>query len=146
MKDELQKEISLDEEVLESMPLTNERNKAKYVKAVNGLQDKYQLKLDTLLKELTKRLEPYKKLVPNNYTYLDDNLEEYTKALGYTTDLITPYEKLGLDKIVYNLATYQEVDDSFTYLNINILKALDIFNLIGVNLTEKDFSYTTYTK
>ena len=146
MKDELQKEISLDEEVLESMPLTNERNKAKYVKAVNGLQDKYQLKLDTLLKELTKRLEPYKKLVPNNYTYLDDNLEEYTKALGYTTDLITPYEKLGLDKIVYNLATYQEIDDSFTYLNINILKALDIFNLIGVNLTEKDFSYTTYTK
>ena len=27
-----------------------------------------------------------------------------------------------------------------------MIKALDIFNLIGVNLTEKDFSYTTYTK
>ena len=32
MIDELQKEISLDEEVLESMPLTNERNKAKLAK------------------------------------------------------------------------------------------------------------------
>ena len=140
MLEKLEKEIELTEEVLNGLPVNNKRNKEKFLKEISLEIDSYQKKLEDAEAELKRRLKQFEGLsyedVPNN----DLVLKNFLKALSYTNTLSTSYEKLDLDKIVYQLSFYE--NDELINNNLKILKAINIFKAVNVPVTVKDFNYT----
>lgn len=140
MLEKLEKEIELTEEVLNGLPVNNKRNKEKFLKEISLEIDSYQKKLEDAEAELKRRLKQFEGLsyedVPNN----DLVLKNFLKALSYTNTLSTSYEKLDLDKIVYQLSFYE--NDELINNNLKILKAINIFKTVNVPVTVKDFNYT----
>lgn len=144
MLDEIIKEIGISDEVLGSMPLTTDKNKEKYFAVLDKEISKFKLKLDEIYVELKKRISPYDKIKYNNYDDVKNSLNSFSKALAFATDLNTPYEKLKLDKIVYDLSCFEDNEDNLNSLNKNIFKAIKIFELVGIKLDSSDFNYTGY--
>ena len=140
MLEKLEKEIELTEEVLNGLPVNNKRNKEKFLKEISLEIDSYQKKLEDAEAELKRRLKQFEGLsyedVPNN----DLVLKNFLKALSYTNTLSTSYEKLDLDKIVYQLSFYE--NDELINNNLKILKAINIFKAVNIPVTVKDFNYT----
>ena len=142
MLENLENEIKLSTEILDSMPINNPKNVEKFNNELAKEIKKYENKLEEIYLELTNRCKKYKNIKFNDYSEKKQSIEMFSKALLYTTNLNTAYEKLGIDKIVYNLTNYQKENDDLDYLNKNILKAIHIFNLVGINLNVDDFKYT----
>ena len=142
MLEKLEKEIELSEEVLNGLPINNKKNKEKFLKEISSEIANYQKKLDDVKSELKRRLQPFENL---KYQEIDNNevtLRNLLKALSYTNTLSTAYEKLDLDKIIYQLANYN--DDELISNNMKIIKAINVFKRVNIPLTNKDFNYTNF--
>ena len=142
MLEELEKKIQLEKEVLESLPVNNHKNMKK---AREELQEKllhYQEEKEKIYQELVKRVKPYLQLKEEDYNDLKASIEEIFKALTYTNNLSSPYEKLKIDKIVYQLTNNLEND--FEVTNKLLLKVIAIFQKAGISLKAEDFNYTKY--
>ena len=142
MLEDLEKETKLSLEILDSMPTNNPKNIQKFNDELEKEKNKYEMKLNDIYLELKNRCEEYENIKFNDYSEKKQGIEMFSKALLYTTNLNTSYEKLGIDKIVYNLANYQNENDDLDYLNKNILKIIHIFDIVGIKLGINDFKYT----
>lgn len=142
MLDKLTKDISLDKEVLESLPTNNKKNLNKKLEEVSTQYNTYTKLRDDVYNELLKRLKPYLEINFNNYSDMVKSIDELYKALTSTNNLSSPYEKLKLDKIVYQLTNNLESDLEVT--NNLLLKVINIFSKVGIKLTCNDFNYTKY--
>ena len=142
MLDKLTKDISLDKEVLESLPTNNKKNINKKLEEVSTRYNTYIKLRDDVYNELLKRLKPYIEISFNDYSDVVKSIDELYKALTSTNNLSSPYEKLKLDKIVYSLTNDLESDLEVT--NNLLLKVITIFNKVGIKLTSNDFNYTKY--
>lgn len=144
MLEKIENDIKLSSEVLASMPLTTDKNKKLFLESVSKEIDKFKKIQDSVFIELKKRCEPYENLKFNDYSDIQGSLKEFSKALIWTSDLNTPYEKLKIDKIVYDLSSYESKEDSLNFINKNLLKVIKIFEIAGIKLTINDFNYTVY--
>lgn len=142
MLDKLTKDISLDKEVLESLPTNNKKNINKKLEEVSTRYNTYIKLRDDVYNELLKRLKPYIEISFNDYCNVVKSIDELYKALTFTNNLSSSYEKLKLDKIVYSLTNNLESDLEVT--NNLLLKVITIFNKVGIKLTSNDFNYTKY--
>ena len=142
MLDKLTKDISLDKEVLESLHTNNKKNINKKLEEVSTRYNTYIKLRDDVYNELLKRLKPYLEISFNDYSDVVKSIDELYKALTFTNNLSSPYEKLKLDKIVYSLTNDLESDLEVT--NNLLLKVITIFNKVGIKLTSNDFNYTKY--
>ncbi|MBR3199345.1 MAG: hypothetical protein IKG27_04960 [Bacilli bacterium] len=140
MLEKLEKEIELTEELLNGLPVNNKKNKERFLKEISLEMESYQKKIDDVKTELKRRLEPFENLKYEEISNNDVVLKNLLKALSYTNTLSTAYEKLDLDKIVYQLTNYS--DDELINNNIKILKAINIFKAANCPLMVKDFNYT----
>lgn len=144
MIDKLEKDISTSLEVFENMPKTTAKNKAKFDKDISVEIEKYEKMNKEVYLEIKERNKPYDNIVFNDYNDLLKGMDKFSKALLYTTDLNTPYEKLRLDKIIYDLSFQENMEDSLNFINKKILTAFYIFETAGINLCATDFKYTNY--
>ncbi len=142
MLEKLEKEIELSEEVLNGLPVNNKKNKERYLKEISLEIANYQKKLDDVKGELKRRLEPFENLEYQEVASNEVTLKNLLKALSYTNTLSTAYEKLDLDKIIYQLANYD--DDELINNNLKIIKAINIFKAANMALTKNDFNYTKF--
>lgn len=142
MLEKIENDIKLSSEVLASMPLTTDKNKKLFLESVSKEIDKFKKIQDSVFIELKKRCEPYENLKFNDYSDVKDNLNDFSKALAWSTDLNAPYEKLKIDKVIYDLSIYESKEDSLNFINKNILKVIKIFEIAGIKLTSNDFNYT----
>ena len=142
MLEKLEKEIELSEELLNGLPVNNSKNKRKFLKELDSEIRNYTDKLEEIKKEFDHRKKKYEVLEYNDISYDDITLNNLKKALTYTNTLSTAYEKLNLDKIVYQLSHYKEED--LIDNNKSILKMINIFKVAGISLTNKDFNYTKF--
>ena len=142
MFDKLEKDINLTEEVLNGLPVNNDKNKRKLIEEIDKEIGNYQKRLDEIVSECKRRLSGYENI---SYEEVSDNkktISTLKNILKYTNNLSTSYEKLDLDKIIYQLSHYQ--DDDLINNNRKILMAINTFKASSIVLTHKDFNYTNF--
>src|SRR5574344_1411570 len=117
MNDELIKLIDAEKEILSTLPKNNIRNKKKYVETLDKDISDYSDTFDKVKKEVLKRKQVIcDKITENNH--LDVLLEKVSlikKELYLFNDYNSAYEKMGFDKILYNLV----IDDTKTLEDVN---------------------------
>lgn len=142
MLEKLEKDFNLHKEVIGSLPINNEKNKKHYIEEVQKIIDSYETTKDQIYQELQNRLNPYFEVPATDYSNEEKSIDSFAKALMYTSNLNTPYEKLKLDKIVFLLSGFASED--FNQINSKISSAINIFELSGINITSDDFNYTRF--
>ena len=142
MLEKLEKDFNLHKEVIGSLPINNEKNKKHYIEEVQKIIDSYETTKDQIYQELQYRLNPYFEVPATDYSSEEKSIDSFAKALMYTSNLNTPYEKLKLDKIVFLLSGFASED--FNQINSKISSAINIFELSGINITSDDFNYTRF--
>ena len=142
--DDFNHEVEVTKEVLSSMPINNAKNLALYKTKVSELLEEYSGYRDQLLKEISKRSNKY-----FNYK-ANDRLQVVSKELlDYQEDKLfnpvnTPFEKMGLDTLLYSLTHYYKND--LESINEDIASVFEIFRTVGIELTEDDFVYSNYAR
>ena len=142
MLEEIEKQIKISDEVLNNLPMNNVKNAVDFKKEVELEINNYKKKAAEILEELKRRITEYDNLSYEDVFSFDEVLKKLKKALMYTNNLSTSYEKLNFDKIVYQLTHYNEED--LIANNRNILKAINTFKVADVLVTNKDFNYTNF--
>ena len=104
MKERIEKEIALSREVFQSLPTNNLKNQTKFLNEIEREIATYQEKVNMIYTELVNREKPYLSLQPQSFQEYHDALMQLSKALSYTNNLATAYEKLRLDKNMYQLS------------------------------------------
>lgn len=140
MIEELEKSININKELINGLPVNNKKNKEIYLEAIDKTISDYTLTLKEIEKELSSRIEKYEKLSPS---IQDDNtFKQLLKALNSVSTLNTSYEKMLLDKNIYQLGNME--NEHLLTLNETILKIIKKFALADISLTKNDFIYTNY--
>ena len=132
-------------EVLTNMPQNNKNNKQKYISYIKEQLNKYSQMKDALVEEIKLRninLTIKEKKYIVDYTKSKEEKGKLFNQLMILNDKNTPYEKIGLDKIIFNINRYYE--ENLEFLNEEIAKAINCFKEVGVNLTSDDFWYSRY--
>ncbi|HHX00211.1 MAG TPA: hypothetical protein GX740_02765, partial [Acholeplasmataceae bacterium] len=112
----------------------NEETKEKYLEYKSKLVKYIIAKAKTFeIKAPSKNLEKIQNKI---------NTLEHLKFI--LNPLNTYYEKLGFDKLIYEMSNYYEAD--FKSVNKVIDEFLSKFELAGIKLTANDFDYTCYVK
>lgn len=145
MLEKITKKIETEKEILSTLPQNNKKNKENTLKYINDLIEENKTIKNLINKEITIR---YNNLTKNNVNNEIDNLKDKItqtkKDLKILNPFNTSYEKSNLDKILNKISHFYKED--FISLNENIEKIMKIFKEIGITLTTKDFSYSTYAK
>lgn len=142
MNDELIKLIDAEKEILSTLPKNNIRNKKKYVETLDKDISDYSDTFDKVKKEVLKRKQVIcDKITENND--LDVLLEKVSlikKELYLFNDYNSAYEKMGFDKILYNLV----IDDTKTLEDVNedIYACVLKFKEAGIELKDVNFKYS----
>ena len=140
MKETLLKEIEVEKEVLSTLPKNNKKNIDKYVKTVGEELQKYQVRLETIKKEMLSRKEKIigklsKEEQKKDSSQIDRIINEYHWFNNYNTS----FEKMEFDKILYKMSK-----DKTTYEGINktIYDLIGKYKEAGIELKQSDFSYS----
>lgn len=142
MLDKIRKKINTDKEILASFPTNNDKNIKHYTEEVQKKIDIYNSLKSKIYSELYKRIEPYLNLENPNFDKEKAEILKLKEALFLINNLNTPYEKINLDKVVYALSNYSK--GNLNEINKLLLKAIDSFKNAGINLSYKDFNYTSF--
>ena len=131
--------IKNDNEILQSLPINTKRNRTLFVKKAKEMQDVYQNIKQEILQELYECYHNKIDIDPKNELLERENtqIEEIEKIQNVMSKIKTPYEKMGLDKIILELKRFykKDIDTYYKYLyhlkDIGIDKELlKIFNTI----------------
>ena len=141
MLDTITKMINDDNEVLDILPQNNVNNRKKYKAQLTTVKEKY---LD-MQNQVSSYIISKNKLLREKYNIsFESNLHDQIKDLENKIRFFNPYqdafEILNLDKLFYGLHKYY--DNGLNVYNDNINKILDIFNEVGIILTNNDFYYS----
>ena len=144
-RDEFNKEIDSIKEVLSNMPQNNKKNKLKYLEYIKENIDIYKGYENSIINEINKRNEEIEKRIGKRGIDFSNKDEECNQLLEELYDVNiwnTPYEKIGLDRIIYEINHYYK--DNLDAMNSDIKDALGCFDMVGVKLKSSDFNFSKY--
>ena len=137
-------EIDVAKEVLDSMPKNNAKNLAAYKKKVQELKEEYSGARDEILAEIRRRANKTLNAQPSpRLELVKKELQDY-EDLNLFNPVNTPFEKLGFDTLLYSITHYYKTD--LASVNADIKEALAKFEQAGVAITENDFIYSNYAR
>ncbi len=140
MIEKLDKEINLTNELLNGLPVNNRKNKERFLEELTTEMNTYQKKIDEVVEELKSRLVEFDNLKKEDVKDNSSALNKLLNAISYTSTISTPFEKLNLDKVIYQLSSYE--GEELIKTNKKILNTLNIFKTAGMPLTIDDFNYS----
>lgn len=143
MLNEYKEKLEMQREVLKALPRNNGKNNKLYKEKILELIDLYKKDNSLLIEEIEKRNKRYKTL---DDTSLYDDINKQISDVYVKLDSINKYsssfEKSKLDKILFDLSNFSS--GNLEEVNENILKAIDIFKVVGIRLSKDDFNYSYY--
>ena len=138
------KQIDTDKEVITVLP----RNGIKAIKTLLGTiketKENYEHVNEMLLKEIENR---YNELVEVEENEDISKLEEEILKLDIAiknTDTRSSFEKMKLDKIVYNVNGYYK--SNLERLNKELVECVKQFEAVGIRISANDFNISEYAK
>ena len=132
MKEKIEKEIALSQEVFQSLPTNNLKNQKRFLSEIEKEIAAYQEKQNEIYTELVNRQKPYLALKEHTFQEYNDAIENLAKALSYTNNLSTAYEKLRLDKSIYQLSRYKT--NRLSENNRILKRIISLFAKVGISL------------
>jgi len=142
--DNIVNSIETQKEILSTLPVNTKKNKGVYLERVKKCRDEYKYIEKQILKEIKKVYE--EELGENmDDDGLTDKLNKMNKFEGILTAIDkvkTPYEKMKLDRPIYNLRRFYR--KNLQTINQEIRNCIDLFSKVGINLTTNDFKFTPY--
>lgn len=141
MKDELIKYIETQKEILSTLPKNNKKNIEKYISGLDDLKKEFIEKKDSVTFQMdTRKIQIMLNIKKeNDYEEMLNNLNAIKSNIYLFDKYNTSYEKMGFDKVLYNLNTQGHtlvsVNDSIKYI-------LDKFSEANIKLSSDDFKYT----
>lgn len=141
----IKKDIDEKKTLLSVFPSNTKARAKKYIETINEIKSKYSSSLDDIKKFIDYK---YEKLMPVKMKYdLTNELEEMYRIKKYLivcNPRTSYYEQLEIDMIIQDLMHYYK--NSIKKDNEIILKLVDKFKEINVELSEKDFAVNPYCK
>ena len=142
--DDFNHDVEVHKNVLSSMPINNQKNLKLYKDKVAEIKEKYVEMSKELLGEIKSRSDRYLSLKENpRVKYLEEDLERLS-SLRLLNPLNTPFEKLGMDNVLYRLNHFFKND--LEEVNKDIKDMLVLFHDVGADITDKDFIYSVYAR
>lgn len=137
--------INLNKEILDAMPKNNQRDVKKYIEKLTKILETSKEQQDIIIKEIKTRYEKISKTKPNSELEEAVQILESNKGVLYLlNDVDTSYEKMDLDKALFNLNHYYS--KKLEIVNNTILFCIKKFEEVGIKLELKDFDYSEYVK
>ena len=135
--------ININKEVLETMPKNNTRDLKAYIAKLQKNIETAQYNRKLIEEEMKKR---YKKIrCSNQSNELKDMVQRLENSVGVLyllNEVDTSYEKMNLDKALFNLNHYYS--KNLEIVNDTIMYCIKKFEEVGVKLELKDFNYSEY--
>ena len=138
------KQIDTDKEVITVLPRNGIKAIKTLLETIKEMQEKYEQVNEMLLKDIEKRYDELTKVEENEeLPKLEQEILKLDVAIK-DTDTRSSFEKMRLDKIVYNVNGYYK--SNLERLNKELIDCVKQFEAVGVNLTANDFNISEYTK
>ena len=135
--------ISVDKEALSTLPRNNEKNINAYLKKVSTYKTTYQKLENEIIEEMKQRISKINEIEKSEELLnLEDEIKNTEGVIYLLNDIDTSYEKMDLDRILYNLNFYYK--KNLEIVNDTILYCIKKFEEVGIKLTLKDFTYSKY--
>lgn len=143
MIDSIKEKIDMQKEVLSTLPTNNKKNLDKYTKQINDYKNEFILFQKEIITEVENRKKMFDHLEENkNINILSMKLKTLEEEISFLNIYNSSYEKLGLDKVIYDISKFYKFD--LDKVNKDILSAFNIFKEVGITLSYKDFSYSSF--
>lgn len=140
--DSIGKQIDTDKNVINILPRNGIKAIKTLLETITKMLSKYENINQMLLKEIENRYGELTEVEDNvEIQKTNDEILRYVNALK-DADSRSPYEKLGLDKITYNVNGYYK--SNLERLNNELIDCVKQFEKVGVKLTTKDFDISEY--
>lgn len=139
---DIEKQIEVDKEIITVLPKSEIKQIKNLIEKINDMQEKYKLLNKNMLKEISRRYKEYTSIEKNpQIGVLEQEIKTLNKSIGIV-DKRTPFEKMQMDKLVYNLNGYYK--KSLNSINKEIVEWIKRFEAIGINITGNDFDVSEF--
>lgn len=140
--EDLDKQIDVDKEIIALLPKNEIKELKNLISKISEVKEGYDNLKDTIYKEICKRYNKYLEVNENpEIKVLEQKIIELNKKINLV-NTESAYEKLGLDKLEYNMNGYYK--KSLTELNSELIEFIKKYKNIGIEIEAKDFDISEY--
>ena len=137
-------QIEVDKEILSVLPVNNKKNLKEYKLKCEEIKKNYENYLENINSEIKRKAVKINSIQQNpKIDELYQQIKEMEK-IKLLDKNITSFEKMDLDEILFVLKRFYK--NNLELINENIVKCLEKFKQVGIDLKEEDFNYSIYTK
>ncbi len=138
------KQIDTDKEVINILPRNGIKAIKTLLETIQEMTAKYEAVNEMLLKDIENRFDELTKVDENEeIPKIETEILKYNDAVK-NTDTRSSYDKMGLDKITYNVNGYYK--SNLERLNKELIECVKQFENVGIKLTAEDFNISEYSK
>ena len=140
----IEKQITTDKEVISVLPRNGIKAIKTLLKTISDMTEKYENLNEKLLKEIEDRYTELTTVEENKeIPQLEQEILKYDMA-EKNTDTRSSFEKMGLDRVVYNVNGYYK--SNLERLNKELIFSVKQFEKVGIRLTAEDFCISEYAQ
>lgn len=138
------KQIDTDKEVINILPRNGIKAIKTLLETIQEMIAKYEYVNEMLLKDIENRYNELTAVEENEeIPKIETDILKYNDAVKNTEDS-SSYEKMGLDKITYNVNGYYK--SNLERLNKELIDCVKRFENVGIKLSADDFNISEYSK
>ena len=138
------KQIDTDKEVISILPRNGIKAIKTLLETIQEMTAKYEYVNEMLLKDIENRYDELTAVDENEeIPKIEADILKYNQAVK-NTDNRSSYDKMGLDKITYNVNGYYK--SNLERLNKELINCVKQFENVGIKLTAEDFNISEYSK
>ena len=140
----IEKQIDTDKEVMAVLPRNGIKAIKTLLETINDMSSKYEYLNEMLLKDIEGRYDELTTVEQNEeISKIEDEILKYDGVVK-DTDTRSSFEKMGLDRVVYNVNGYYK--SNLERLNRELIDSVKQFEAVGIKLSADDFNISEYAK
>lgn len=144
LMENIEQQIATDKEVITVLPRNGIKAIKTLLETIKEMQAKYEYANEMILKDMENRYNELTTVQENDeLPKLEEEILKLDVAIK-NTDTRSSFEKMRLDKIVYNVNGYYK--SNLERLNKELIDCVKQFEAVGIKLSAQDFNISEYAK